>query len=222
MNPLVNEEHLILSFQEFTLRLAAAGFSLKEEMEGQMSDWRQWAFISAKRRSILAAYMITWAWSVQREYPTFHCRELGLMLAPASKLLWQAQSSEDWLPLYAGWLSRWQISGYRVGELFAVPPNDDLDPRTQAWLEEADEFGMLLMSQGKWEDRKNATETNGIISQCYLEILDRQQRRFIVRQHLDLFPELRVQRFTGHIGYVSISVHVSFINKTYKLGSHCY
>lgn len=149
IHPHFDEEHLILSLQEFTLRLAATGFSLEEETEGRIPDLKQWALISAKRRSILAVYIVTWAWSLLRGYPTFHCRELGLMLAPAGKLLWQARSCEDWLRLYALWLSRWQDNGYKIGETFMIPPNDDLDSRTQAWLEEADEFGMLLMSQGK-------------------------------------------------------------------------
>lgn len=144
----VDEERLILSFQDLTLGLAANGLSLEEERDGQVPTWHSWAFMSAKRRSLLAVYFLTWAWSSSRGYPTFHCRELGLVLAPDTKSLWQARSYEAWRPLYETWQSRWQGNGYRIGETFVIPPQAELDERTQTWLEEADEFGMLLMTTG--------------------------------------------------------------------------
>lgn len=75
--------------------------------------------------------------------------ELCLLLTPAVQSLWQAGSEREWLLLYENWLSRWQDGAYKTGETFVILPNFELDERTMSWLEEADELGILLMSQGK-------------------------------------------------------------------------
>lgn len=147
---IINEEQIIWDISEFSLRLASSGLALDEEATGQTPpSWREWTIMSAKRRTILTIYMLTWAWSVQHNYPTFYCHELQLMYAPSPRTLWQAQTKEEWLSLYGEWLLKWKGDGYRIGELLSISPNQILDQRTEDWLEEVDEFGMLLMSQGK-------------------------------------------------------------------------
>lgn len=147
----INEEQLILDISEMSLQLASSGLALDEESgaDGRTPPWHDWTVMSAKRRTILTIYMLTWAWSVWRNYPTFYCHELQLMCAPSPRTLWQAQTEKEWLPLYAEWLSKWKGDGYKIGELLSISPNNVLDRRTEDWLEEVDEFGMLLMSQGK-------------------------------------------------------------------------
>ncbi|KAL6889998.1 hypothetical protein GGI43DRAFT_416173 [Trichoderma evansii] len=144
-----SEEQLILDISEISLQLASSGLALQEETadDGQPPLWHDWAIMSAKRRTILTIYMLTWAWSVRRNYPTFYCHELQLMFAPSPKALWQAQTEAEWLPLYRKWLHKWRGDGYRIGELLSLSPKLMLDRRTEDWLEEVDEFGMLLMSQ---------------------------------------------------------------------------
>lgn len=150
MRPEINEEQLILDISEFSLQLASSGLALHEETaDGQTPQWHDWAIISAKRRTILTIYMLTWGWSVLRNYPSFYCHELQLMFAPSPKALWQAQTEIEWLSLYRKWQQRWNGDGYRIGELLSILPNQMIDRRTEDWLEEVDEFGMLLMSQGK-------------------------------------------------------------------------
>lgn len=145
-----SEEQLILDISELSLQLASSGLALPEETNGDEAPlFQDWTLMAAKRRTILIIYMITYAWSVQRNYPTFHCFELHLMYAPASRSLWQAQTDKAWLPLYLESLSKWKHEGYRIGEMFSISPTGVLDKRTEAWLEEVDEFGMLLMSLGK-------------------------------------------------------------------------
>lgn len=146
----VSEEQLILDISEFSLQLASSGLALHEETaHGQIPQWHDWAIMSAKRRTILTIYMLTWAWSVLRNYPSFYCHELQLMFAPSPKALWQAQNEAEWLSLYRKWFQRWKGEGYRIGELLSILPKQMIDRRTEDWLEEVDEFGMLLMSQGK-------------------------------------------------------------------------
>lgn len=147
----INEEKLILDISEISLRLASSGLALHEETtgDGEISQWYDWTIMSAKRRTILTIYMLTWAWSVWRNYPSFYCHELQLMLAPSPKALWQAQTETEWLPLYQKWFQKWKGDGYRIGELLSISPKHIVNRRTEDWLEEVDEFGMLLMSQGK-------------------------------------------------------------------------
>lgn len=45
-------------------------------------------------------------------------------------------------------MKRWQGGPHRLEELQALGPEVETDTRTQMWLEEADEFGVLLMSEG--------------------------------------------------------------------------
>lgn len=169
MHPEINEEQLILGISEFSLQLASSGLALHEETaDGQTPRWHDWAIMSAKRRTILTIYMLTWAWSVLRNYPSFYCHELQLMFAPSPKALWQAQTEPEWLSLYQKWHQRWNGDGYRIGELLSISPNQMIDRRTEDWLEEVDEFGMLLMSQGKSALNLGANKSSQNSSECYL------------------------------------------------------
>jgi hypothetical protein len=147
----ISEEQLILDISEYSLQLASSGLSLDAETadHGQIPQWHDWATMSAKRRTILTIYMLTWAWSVLRNYPSFYCHELQLMFAPSPKALWQAQTETEWTPLYQRWHQKWNGDGYKIGELLFISPTQTIDRRTEDWLAEVDEFGMLLMSQGK-------------------------------------------------------------------------
>ena len=134
----LNGEQLILDVSELSLRLASSGLALYEETSdrGQSApSWHDWTIMSAKRRTILTIYILSWAWSVSRNYPAFYCHELQLMHAPSPRILWQAQTEKEWLPLYMEWLSRWKGNGYRIGELLSLLPEQALDKRTESWLE---------------------------------------------------------------------------------------
>ena len=72
------------------------------------------------------------------------------MPAPAGKVLWTARTQQEWEGAYDRWLGRWAgQSIYKMQELIQINPGPELDPRTEMWLEEADEFGMMLMAIGK-------------------------------------------------------------------------
>jgi hypothetical protein len=36
-----------------------------------------------------------------------------------------------------------------MAEFFGINPSGNLDPRSEMWLAEADDFGMILMAEGK-------------------------------------------------------------------------
>ena len=72
------------------------------------------------------------------------------MPTPAPKILWQAEYEETWAERYSHWLEYWRDGGpHRVEELMAIGPEIEIDARSRRWLEEADEFGLLLMSEGR-------------------------------------------------------------------------
>lgn len=139
-----------MGLQDMTLALQTTGLLLTAETQSAIPSWSEYRWMAAKRRTILASHMLMWAWSLMHRYPPFVCREVSFMPSPAPKILWQASSS-GWHAVYSHWLERWQDGGpHCLEELTVAEPDIFLDARTQRWLEEADEFGLLLMSQGQY------------------------------------------------------------------------
>jgi hypothetical protein len=127
-----------------------AGLILEAEQEHKSPTWRDWIQIEAKRRSVLGLYIVFWSYCV------YHCVPYSLSYAtimsipaPASKTLWQAGNDELWKYEYSRWLSAWDGCGYTQAEFALIKEGIKLDPRSELWLEEADEFGMMYMSCGK-------------------------------------------------------------------------
>lgn len=141
------EQGIIFGLQDISLRLAASGVLLNAEVNSEIPEWSEWVTVAAKRRSVLAAHQVLWIWSLLRGYPPFGCRELGFMPSPAPKVLWESRG-DGWEHLYQDWMARWPGGPHRLEELQVLGPEVEIDPRTQVWLEEADEFGVLLMSEG--------------------------------------------------------------------------
>jgi hypothetical protein len=106
--------------------------------------------VTAKRRTIHSFHHVEWAWSVLHGYPVLTCFELGPLPAPPAKYLWQETEEKQWNLSYHKWLSVWKDGGfYRMMEFFHIDPNGPLDSRSQLWLSEADEYGMMVMAEGK-------------------------------------------------------------------------
>lgn len=72
------------------------------------------------------------------------------MPAPAAKVLWQAQTEQEWKTSYINWMSRWSGQGYLQAEFGNIRPGVVMDSRPGRWLEEADEFGFIMISIGMW------------------------------------------------------------------------
>lgn len=82
-------------------------------------------------------------------YPKFTCFELGLLPAPAARYLWREGDEPTWQRLYGEWLRQWEGGSYKMAELFHVDSSGNVNRRTEMWLVEVDEFGMVLMAEGK-------------------------------------------------------------------------
>ncbi|KIW17653.1 hypothetical protein PV08_04848 [Exophiala spinifera] len=143
------DENVMVGLQDMSMALMKSGLLLNAETQSIMPSWEAWIAVEAKRRAIQASHTLMWAWSLQQKYPPFGCREVGFMPTPSPKVLWQARDDEEWRGHYNKWLDYWRNGGaHRVEELMLIKPDIELDERTQRWLEEADEFGLVLMAQG--------------------------------------------------------------------------
>lgn len=89
-----------------------------------------------------------WSYSVYHCEPSFNCKELGFIAAPAAKFLWNATSRAEWGSLYKRWQVQWEENEYLQGEFFNIKPGPILDKRAQMWLEDADELGILFLAFG--------------------------------------------------------------------------
>ncbi|KAK8097754.1 uncharacterized protein PG998_013240 [Apiospora kogelbergensis] len=145
---------LILQLWDVKKRLAATGLFLPEEADKSQHTtpprWRDWAAISAKRRTILAMHHLEWSWSLRHGYPILTCFELAAVPAPAAGYLWRETDETTWSALYSDWLQHWKDGGvYKIGEFFNIEAEARLDTRSERWLSEADEYGMMLMAESK-------------------------------------------------------------------------
>ncbi|RFU77338.1 zn2 cys6 dna-binding [Trichoderma arundinaceum] len=144
------DAQLLIEMWNVKHSLASTGLFLEEESNHTLPSWKEWAIVSAKRRTILALHHLEWAWSLRHGYPVLTCFELGPLPAPAAKYLWQMTHEKEWGRLYKDWLKLWADGSYKMVELFrinACKPSDDLDTRSELWLSEADEFGVMLMAE---------------------------------------------------------------------------
>ncbi|KAL2073435.1 hypothetical protein VTL71DRAFT_10759 [Oculimacula yallundae] len=150
--------------QQIVRHTAISGLVLQEENENSIPSWDAWVHVTSKRRAVFTLYLLHWAYSVYHHVPSFNCDELAYIPAPAPKYLWLATSEEQWKDLYVRWLAQWKGRQYMQHEFMFVEPGPFLDERTQLWLEDTDEFGMMFMSI-----LVNATdrEDYGFLPRCF-------------------------------------------------------
>jgi hypothetical protein len=134
--------------QRVVNHVAKSGLILEEEVHCVQPSWTSWVHITAKRRAILTIYLLHWCHSVYHEMEPFACSQLGFMPAPAPKFLWQAETEEKWAMLYAQWLAQWGGRPYMMSEFADIRSGVGLEARSEMWLEDADEFGVLFFSIG--------------------------------------------------------------------------
>ncbi|KAJ5895322.1 hypothetical protein N7495_007013 [Penicillium taxi] len=150
----MSEDAIFRKVEIFVWHVVRGDLFLPEERAQTRPSWDAWIHVTAKRRAILALYLLHWAYSVLHKVPCFDCSELGFMPAPAPKALWQAHTEQEWNSKYIHWLARWNGQIYLQAEFGHIKPGAVLSPRAEKWLGEADEFGFIMASI------LNATEFN--------------------------------------------------------------
>ncbi|PVH74147.1 hypothetical protein DL98DRAFT_537687 [Cadophora sp. DSE1049] len=157
------DNEVFSEIQQVVRHTALSGMILQEETENCVPSWEAWIHVTSKRRAVFTLYLLHWAYSVYHHVPSFNCHELAYIPAPAPKYLWNATSEEQWKGLYERWLAQWQGQQYLQHEFMFVTPGPFLDERTQLWLEDTDEFGMMFMSIFNATDR----EAYGFLPRCF-------------------------------------------------------
>jgi hypothetical protein len=141
------DAQLLIEMWDVKHRLAETGLFLEEEVNHTLPSWKYWAMVSAKRRTILSLHHLEWAWSQLHGYPILTCFELAPLPAPAAGNLWREQDEQEWNIRYERWLVRWKEGSYKMAELFYIDHGWNLNARSDMWLAEVDEFGMMLMAE---------------------------------------------------------------------------
>ncbi|KAF7893859.1 hypothetical protein EAF00_007373 [Botryotinia globosa] len=103
------------------------GLFRKEERAQTRPRWKAWIYVASKRRAVLTLYLLHWAHSVLHKAQCFECKDLGLMPAPAPKVLWQASTEQAWNTKYIHWLSRWSGRIYLQAEIRDILPGTTLN-----------------------------------------------------------------------------------------------
>jgi hypothetical protein len=131
--------------------VSSTGLVLQEESTHVRPPWQVWAHIEAKRRAMSAFYLVQWACSVYHKQAVFSCRELSRMPGPGAKFLWLASDEGAWNSLYTRWLAQWDGQDFLYAEYSCIDPEIVMNRRAEIWLEDADEFGFLVMALGRFQ-----------------------------------------------------------------------
>jgi hypothetical protein len=146
---LCGEDTIFREIQRLVYDVVATGLFLQEEKEQARPSWDAWVHVTSKRRAVTSLYTLHWAYSVFHDTQGFDCNDIAFMPAPAAKVLWQASTEEEWNSLYIRWLARWGGRGFLQGEFNNIRPGIVMPQRAEKWLEETDEFGVLVIAIGK-------------------------------------------------------------------------
>jgi len=140
---------ILSNLQQLVNYIGSLGLVLVEETEHSRPDWESWINMTSRRRAIFILYLIHWALSAYYGLPSFDCQELKYMLAPAPKPLWQAENRDEWESQYSQWLVEWEGLEYLHGEIAEIGECILMDARSDRWLRDADEMGLLVMALGE-------------------------------------------------------------------------
>uniref|UniRef100_A0A8H7KDX4 Zn(2)-C6 fungal-type domain-containing protein n=1 Tax=Bionectria ochroleuca TaxID=29856 RepID=A0A8H7KDX4_BIOOC len=139
----------LAALKEFGEYIRSGTVMMPEEVSHTRPPWQQWLQVSCKRRSLICLYCFEWMNAMLNNFQSFPCTNAEYMPTPAGKVLWEITAQEKWEVAYDRWLGRWAgLDVFTLGDLENMMPGPTLDLRSEMWLEEADELGILLMTLG--------------------------------------------------------------------------
>lgn len=143
----------MVNLQEIAGAACQDGLLCRVEQEERVRPrWEAWIATEAKRRALFTMYLFDNVLSDHEGLPTFLGTELRGLPAPAGKALWAARTRREWEACYNVFLAEWPEGGLLIDELWAMPANFDeaavakRRSRVDQWLEDVDEFGMMIYS----------------------------------------------------------------------------
>jgi hypothetical protein len=136
----------MMTLQEMAFRVAQSGLVSQAELDQSQPSWESWIVTSAKRRTILAFYLLSNVYNADNGAPNFLAEELREMFVPGAKSLWGAKTRLEWEREYRRYASRWEDGQLRLAELWRSPDTGTPERRERVgrWVEAVDEFGMML------------------------------------------------------------------------------
>ncbi|KAH8180187.1 hypothetical protein LIA77_01706 [Sarocladium implicatum] len=140
----------MMTLQELASACCQQGLVCVAEKDHARPKWEAWTVAEAKRRTLFAMYLFDSVLASQDGLPTYLGTELRGLPAPSARSLWRSTSRPAWEAEYNMVLVDWPASTLQIQELWPIPSEmdeagvADLRERVDHWLEDADEFGMML------------------------------------------------------------------------------
>lgn len=147
-NPFLRQA--MMNLQQLACSSSRGGLMCRAEQLHTRPIWEAWIVAESKRRTLFTMYLFDSVLSAQDGLQTFLGTELRGLPAPINKLLWKAQTRQEWEAAYNIYLADWLEEGLRIDELWPIPENLDEDGilqrrnRVDRWLEGVDEFGTVV------------------------------------------------------------------------------
>jgi hypothetical protein len=146
-NNIVNSA-IMINIQELASAMSETGLT---GFEGSTirPTWKAWALAEAKRRTLYTMYMFDHVFNCSNNTACYRATELGQLPASSNKALWAASDEAEWERAYDRHISNWPLGGPLIEDFW---PNTDeaignrRRERADRWLEDVDEFGILLFS----------------------------------------------------------------------------
>jgi hypothetical protein len=140
------DQDVMIKLQELAGDAAGKGTLCLAESEGTRPDWESWIVASAKRRTLFTTSLFDNLVNFRQGSPSFAAVELASLPAPASKVLWNAQTRRSWNQAYNQQLSHWSDGELLISDLWPQSKAnlEALQPKIDRWLSSIDEFGMML------------------------------------------------------------------------------
>lgn len=140
----------MINLQEVACATSQRGLAcISERTIGPSPERKVWHVVEAKRRTLYTMYLLDNILSVTDGLPIYIGHELKGLYAPSSKQLWEAKCTE-WEQIYHSHRFEWGSSRFRLDELWPVSSGTQehllkqRQERTDKWLKDVDEFGMML------------------------------------------------------------------------------
>jgi len=142
----------MINLQEVACTTSRQGLAcISERTIGPSPERKVWHVVEAKRRTLYTMYLLDNVLSVTDGLPTYIGHELKGLYAPSSKQLWEASRTE-WEQIYHSHRLEWGSSRFQLDELWPVSSGTQehllkqRQERTDKWLKDVDEFGMMLFA----------------------------------------------------------------------------
>ncbi|KAL2068185.1 hypothetical protein VTL71DRAFT_16283 [Oculimacula yallundae] len=106
------DNSLVETMTLIAIRLERSGFLCDGEVHGYRPTWEEWILMESKRRTVIILFLICLLFEISPNQGGKAMAGLMPLPLPATKLLWQAKTENEWTMLYDDMLLQRQGRGY--------------------------------------------------------------------------------------------------------------